>query len=367
MPGKKYEKIGEGAYGCVIQPSLACANRLPAKTYKNKIAKVMLTRHAKKEMNEYALISRADPKKQYYLGKPKTCKIRDNAQTRRVIKTCKRGKKYLKDMRETSLMIMENGGANLSMLSKEMETWKPTAENRAIVKQVLSEFARMLEGVRVFLKHDILHHDVKPQNVVYNIETGRMNFIDFGLMRKRSACIRSSRKSANWSADYAHWSYPLETQFLNRDQYMAFAEKGAKEKSEYVKQVIANIEIDQPDDKFTDVFYVLCSYIIDTNIKDARIEKVERDRVLQDYIRFLLEDMTAENYETVMKRSLDTYDTYGLGMALARLTFSMKRLINGEVYDALSGFAYELVHPNVLRRLMVDEAITKYGAILSKV
>jgi hypothetical protein len=77
--------------------------------------------------------------------------------------------------------------------------------------------------------------------------------------------------------------------------------------------------------------------------------------------------MTAENYETVMKRSLDTYDTYGLGMALARLTFSMKRLINGEVYDALSVFAYELVHPNVLRRLMVDEAITKYGAILSKV
>jgi serine/threonine protein kinase len=367
MPGKKYEKIGEGAYGCVIQPSLACANRQPAKTYKNKIAKVMLTRHAKKEMKEYALISRADPKKQYYLGKPKTCKIRDNAQTRRVIQMCKRGKRYLKDMDETSLMIMEDGGANLSMLAKEMVTWKPTAENRAIVKQVLSEFGRMLEGVRVFLKHDIVHHDVKPQNVVYNVRTGRMNFIDFGLMRKRSACIRSSRNSSNWSADYAHWSYPFETQFLNRDQYMAFAGKGAKEKSDYVKQVIANIENDNPDDKFTDAFYVLCSYVIDTNIKDARIQKMGRDRVLQDYIQFLLEDMTVANYDRIMKRSFDTYDTYGLGMALARLTFSMKRLIDGGVYDALVGFSYELVHPNVLRRLTVDEAIVKYGAIFERV
>jgi serine/threonine protein kinase len=366
MPGKQYEKIGEGAYGCVIQPSLACANRLPAKTYKNKIAKVMLTRHAKKEMKEYALISRADPKKQYYLGKPKTCKIRDNAQTRRAIQMCKRRKNYLKDMSETSLMIMENGGSNLSMLAKEIATWKRTVKNRAIVKQVLSEFGRMLEGVRVFLKHDILHHDLKPQNVVYNIQTGRMNFIDFGLMRKRSDCIRSSRNSMNWSAESAHWSYPMETPFLNHDRYMAFAEKTKEDKVRYIETIVKNIE-NVNDDKLTDTFDALCSYTIDTNLRNVEEKKQIRGRILEDYVLFLLEDMTPENYDRIIKQSFDTYDTYGLGLALSRLTFSMKLFIRGDVYDQLKAFSYDLVHPNVFRRLTVNEAIVRYGAILSKV
>jgi len=318
----------------------------------------MLSRHAKKEMKEYALISRADPKKRYYLGKPITCKIRDNAQTRRVIKTCKRGKKYLKDMDETSLMIMENGGMNLSMLAKEMGKWKSTADNRAIVKQVLSEFARMLEGVRVFLKHDIIHHDLKPQNVVYSMRTERMNFIDFGLMRKRSDCIRSSRNSDNWSASSAHWSYPMETQFLNRDQYMAFAKKLQKEKKEYVGIIAKNIE-DVNDDKLSDTFDAVCSYVVDENQ-----ETKTREQILDDYISFLMENMTPANYDKIMKRSFDTYDTYGLGLALFKITFSIKQMIGWEMYDKLKEFSYDLVHPNVLRRLTVDDAIVRYESIL---
>ena len=362
MPSK-YEKIGEGAYGCVIEPSLHCASRQPASTYKNKVAKVMLSRYAKKEMEEYALITKADPKKQYYLGKPKTCKIKNNAQTRKIIKTCKRGEKYLKDMRKTSLLIMENGGINLSMLAKDISNWKDTTATRAIVKNILFEFMRMFEGVQVFLKHDILHHDLKPQNIVYNKKTGRMNFIDFGLMRKRSISIRDSRNSTNWITEYAHWSYPLETQFLNRDKYMNFANKSVHEKLSYIKHLVANMHADN-DDKFTDAFYVLCSYIVDPDLNNSKKEKDAKDRILKDYGKFLIEDVIPKNYEVIMKRSFDTYDTYGLGMSLSRLNFAIKRFIPKGLYNDLNVFSYDLLHPNVLKRLTVGTAIAKYGEIL---
>jgi len=362
MPGKKYEKIGEGAYGCVIQPSLACANKHSVKTYKNRISKVMLTHHAKKEMKEYALISHADPKKKYYLGKPITCRIKNTNKTRRVIKSCKRGKKYLNHMNETSLLIMENGGMNLSMLANEMITWKPSEEKYTIVKHVLVEFAWMLEGVGVFLKHDIIHHDLKPQNIVYNMNTDRMNFIDFGLMRKRSASIRASRNSTNWITQYAHWSYPLETQFLNRNNYMEFASKSKQEKIQYTKTIIKNIEMDL-NDKFTDAFYVLCLYIIEPNI-DERDKNANLNKVLNDYVNFLLQDMVPNNYETSLKRSFDTYDTYGLGLSLSKLVISIKSLINDELYHQLKEFSYGLLHPNVLQRIGVKDAIKRYGEIL---
>ena len=36
------------------------------------------------------------------------------------------------------------------------------------------------------MNNDIIHHDLKPQNIVFNEENFRLNFIDFGLMQKKS-------------------------------------------------------------------------------------------------------------------------------------------------------------------------------------
>lgn len=358
----KYNRIGEGTYGCVIEPSLLCKTKQPKGTYRNKISKIMLTRHAKKEMDEYVLISRADQKKEYYLGKPTMCKIKNNAQTRKIIKKCKNSEKYLNDLDETSLLIMENGGINLSMLSDKIEKMKNTQQNRELIKRVLFEISRIFEGIQAFLKHDIVHHDLKPQNIVYNSETDRMNFIDFGLMKRLSTSIQKSRKSTNWITQYAHWSYPLETQFLNRDKYMYFVHKSDAEKEEYIKRLMDNIYRDS-NDKFTDAFYALCSYVIDTNITESQANKM-RENILYDYIEFILKDMRADNYEEIMKRSFHTYDTYGFGMGISRLVFSSKQLLNAELYDELSGFSYGLVHPNVLKRLTVEDAIRTYDEIL---
>ena len=65
--------IGEGTYGCVHKPSLKCKSNTV--NYKNKISKVLTTKHANVEMKEYNTISNIDKKKHFYLGKPIKCTL----------------------------------------------------------------------------------------------------------------------------------------------------------------------------------------------------------------------------------------------------------------------------------------------------
>jgi hypothetical protein len=143
---------------------------------------------------------------------------------------------------------------------------------------------------------------------------------------------------------------------------MYFVHQSDAEKDEYVKRLVDNIYRDS-NDKFTDVFYALCSYIIDSNVTESQSIKI-RENILYDYIEFILKDMRTDNYEEIMKRSFHTYDTYGFGMGISRLVFSAKQLLNADLYDELSGFSYRLVHPNVLKRLTVEDAIRIYDEIL---
>jgi hypothetical protein len=121
--------------------------------------------------------------------------------------------------------------------------------------------------------------------------------------------------------------------------------------------------INDSNDKFTDSFYVFCSYVVDTNLTDIQ-SRESRMTILNDYIDFITKDINRHNYYEILKKSFKTYDTYGFGLAVSQLTFSMKHLINHILYDELCEFSYKLIHPNVLKRMTVEEAIQKYDDIL---
>jgi tRNA A-37 threonylcarbamoyl transferase component Bud32 len=45
------------------------------------------------------------------------------------------------------------------------------------------ECHRLLLGIKELLKHNIVHNDLKAQNIVYSESKNRINFIDFSLMK----------------------------------------------------------------------------------------------------------------------------------------------------------------------------------------
>ena len=81
--------IGEGAYGCVLKPSIKCSNLSKSVNYKNKISKIMDKSEALIELNEYERIAKVDKNADFYTGKPEICIPAMSNENIKAIKKCK--------------------------------------------------------------------------------------------------------------------------------------------------------------------------------------------------------------------------------------------------------------------------------------
>ena len=213
--------VGEGTYGCVHNPPLNCKGN-PQRPTGNKVTKLMKKEEAVNELKEYDVLSNVDPHNEYYLGTPESCKVDNNVYNQQSAVKCRRLKaadpKIIRNLSEYTLLIMENGGDNLEIFSEKILKEGNTPNLAEKIERFWLEAHRLLMGVKRFLDHGIIHHDLKPQNIVYNEETGRINFIDFGLIQRKQTVIDEAADS-EYDFDKYHWSYPLEFKFLNLDSY----------------------------------------------------------------------------------------------------------------------------------------------------
>jgi serine/threonine protein kinase len=66
-----------------------------------------------------------------------------------------------------------------------MERKVDGAGNRLVQPERLGQFCKsMVSALQQMSKHGIVHNDIKPQNVIYDPETGGAKLIDFGVAKK---------------------------------------------------------------------------------------------------------------------------------------------------------------------------------------
>ena len=355
--------IGEGSFGCVHKPTLECADK--KLSYKNKISKVMLTKNAISELKEYAVISKVDKHTDFYLGLPETCRVKQSKYTIKSILKCKRltkknanitSKKQLNNM---SLIILPDGGLNLKQYIEKI--YNQTNKEKTI-QSVISfwiECHRLFRGISVFQKHDIMHHDIKPQNIVYDEKKNRVNFIDFGHMRNIKKEIVLSRNSDTRSHPF--WNYPFENQFLDKNNYMQFAKRSKKEKDQFYDNFISDLKYDR-DTQFVNAFFNFIDNI--TEYMDINEKNKITNKYLQTFHKMIMNDITKTNYEKFLEKSLRTFDVFSLGMALQTILCYCNDLLDQTIIHSMEELFFNMMTPNVLQRYTIDEAMTKYETIL---
>jgi serine/threonine protein kinase len=357
-----HKVLGEGAYGCVHKPSLQCSDK--EISYKNKVSKVMLSKHAVAELREYTMISQADKKREYFMGVPVRCSVKNNAETRKALSKCGSFKKELsktkaaRDGKELKLLIMKDGGKNLKQFAKKFSE-KGNAE---ILPAFWLEMHRLFRGLRLFQQNGILHHDIKPHNIVYNEQTNRVNFIDFGHMRQIPATIEKSKKSDNWIYDYPFWNYPLEIEFLNRVNFMAFAKLSTNERKQYIMKMIREYNANE-DTKFDKAFSTFMDYMTKNRSHRKEIFKI----YFNSYQSMLLSQIRVDKYDSFLHKSIETIDTYGLGMTLQYVISYMKQLMIPDMVVRLESLFFLMTTPDVSQRYTIDQAIAEYEDILRSV
>lgn len=359
--------IGEGAYGCVHKPSLLCSNKRIS--YKNKISKIMLSKEAMKELKEYALISRVDKNNEYYLGMPTTCRVKSTPHAIKAVEKCKNiKKKYLrrttvkKGLSKMSLLIMNDGGRDLKSMGSYFDRLSDNSDTIKKVKIFWTEMHRLFRALVSFQKYGIVHHDIKPHNLVYNTQTNRVNYIDFGHMRNIKTEMAKCEQSDNWIYDYPFWNYPFEIQFLNKGEYMHFVSKSKNERERFIIDFIEDLRVDR-DTKFTNAFRIFMDYF--TRGKSGAEEKILINKYIMDFKRMVIEQLNVDNYEEFAKLSIESIDVYGLGLSLQYMLAYTKKFMEKELVYSLEECFYRMTTANLKERYTCSEAMNTFEICLS--
>jgi serine/threonine protein kinase len=376
---KQRNVIGEGSYGCVHKPSLRCLRDLknPKKDFKidynNYVSKIMKTSDAEAELKEFVVIGSYDPANEYHLGTPILCqpelndKIIDND-----ISKCK----YVKDSEVRSqpndykILLMKFGGPDLKNLcNSELKKFLAT-KTKLKTDRFWLEVYHLLEGLRFFRDNGIVHNDIKPQNILFNMKTGKLVFIDFGLMRSKEDIIKSSKKSDNFLGIY-HWSYPLECGLMNKDKFDAYNDLSVARQDTYknklsemivtnnVKRNTFGMLIKNPD-----AFNILFTYI---NPDGNSPSDANKYGYMEHFFDGMNNLMANNSYDSVLNRIVSSIDVYGLGFTMKYILNCFYRLnaVNIEMFTRLSIFFYKMYDFNPeTREINIDALINEYETIL---
>ena len=333
--------VNEGTYGCVHRPSLQCDKDYPVINYSDKVSKILSSKHAKQELNEYAIIKNLDKKKEFHLGEPINCKYANTDVNLEAIKKCDLYK-YLKK-RKYELIVMEDGGDNLKDFTTIVNSDKFNKEEKTVImKKFWREALRLLYGVKQFIKYDMVHYDIKPHNIVYDMKKNRCNFIDFGLM-KNISFMKKYNDSHYW------WNYPIESDFVKKHVFEFH-------KKEYIKKKdprVFFVENKKNKDQLA-TFFVY-----------SGLDKENRNQeYLMNWYNFIKDHINEYSHEKFVNKHFNTRDSYALGMSLLYVLNETVQYIEPNKYISFKNLFESMFDSNLIDRIEIDEAIERYEDII---
>jgi len=342
------KKIGEGSYGCVHNPPLKCRDK-PYNPDPTKVSKILTKKNANNELKEFKLIKKADKKEDFHLGKPDSCFPDTNKENQTAIDKCKRFSSIL-IRADYKLLLLKNGGDNLSQIEDKFKKLKFTNANRIKLENFWLDMSRLIYGSKVLMDNGIVHHDLKQQNIVYNEKTGRVNFIDFGLMMTTKEMLKKAEGSRYPFGE--HWSFPPDILFYNYVDYKKLTSRKGGEKSNIIREAWK---------KYLIGYSVLRDDLSDVNEEqsDSTIRMVTA--FVKTYKNLTNSD---EDYKKFIDKSFETFDNYSIGFSLFSLLKATQKLIDDKLFNDLRLLFLSMMTFDVFERPSPSEVVDKYEFIL---
>jgi len=361
--------IGEGSYGCVHKPSIHCKSDVYKNfNYDEYVSKIMKTKHAKDELNEFLVIGSYDKTNEYHLGEPVMCSPKLNDKVIHDIKKCHHisGQDVADNPEDYKVLLLKFGGPDLKhFCNDEIIEYLKTDKQEKTDKFWL-EVHHLLKGLKFFNDNGIVHNDIKPHNILFDIKTGKLKYIDFGLMRKKSDIKKSSENNVNYLGSF-HWSYPFDCGFMNREIYNRFSKSPEDTQVDYIVELTKMIVFGDKTNKFglpiknPNAYNILFEYI-KPNI--TRAEKLSFFDEFMNGFGFLVQ---AYSYSEVLNRIIDSIDVFSLGFTLQFMVncFNKQKAINVDTFTRLSTFFNKMCDFNsATREINIAKLIDEYENIL---
>ena len=361
--------VGEGAYGCVHKPSIHCKKGInPKFDYDEYVSKIMRTNHAKTELKEFVVIGRYDKTNEYHLGTPILCSPKLDTHVYRDIAKCKyiSDAEIKKNPNDYKLLLLKYGGPDLKhFCSDEIKKYLKT-EKRIKTDKFWLEVHHLLKGLQFFKNNGLVNNDIKPHNILFDTKTGKLKYIDFGLMRDKNKVIKLSKDNDNFLSIF-HWSYPFDCGFMNKAKYNRYLDASKAERDKY-KSEISELIMTKSDKntlklpiRNPNAFNVLFSYI------NPDATPTTKYAYIADFFDSFSNLVDTEKYIVVLNRIVDSIDVFGLGFTLQFMLncFNKQKAINIATFTRLSNFFHKMYDFNIItREINISTLIDEYETIL---
>jgi len=235
--------LGQGSYGCVIKPSLKCDSKDKSIIYDNKVSKIMMRREAVKEQSEMEAFKNLKEMHKYTVGYPELCKPKNNPKFRKLAREC-----YAEGVRENirfnkgeniHMLLLDDAGVDYKNVRNKLFNTLTLEDKKIFFCSILN----LIEGLNYFKENGLIHHDIKLDNLVYNVKTGESKYIDFGLVQRKKDFIKQANVSKNDMAT-SWFNYPQESSCVNKKEFKN------KEKCEEYQEMKYDVFLQRAADGF---------------------------------------------------------------------------------------------------------------------
>ena len=168
------ELISQGSYGCVYKPGLKCNSN--DKINKKEITKLQLiNKFSLKEMKiSDKIINEIKGYKKYYAPIKRSCEV-DIKEVGDKIKECK----VVDNEEETFILNKMDYAGDKTLINMLFETKKKS--NSLFLRHYFLTMIKLFDGIERLNKINIIHLDIKGNNVIYSEAHSNPIIIDFGL------------------------------------------------------------------------------------------------------------------------------------------------------------------------------------------
>jgi serine/threonine protein kinase len=228
---------------------------------------------------------------------------------------------YKDNLEGLSILLLEDGGVDLHQFVRNVFSTLSITDKEVFLVSITD----LIEGVEFFVKHNILHHDIKLANIVYNIQTGKSKIIDFGLMEKINDFIRQAERSDNEMA--ISWgNFPTELSCANKDDYESDPKCKTYRKipyNEFIRKVATSFDGYSLSMALVELFmhmFKTSTYnqpflkeavrlFLAYTKKDLQIRKTDYGELLKDYRKLLVNHKIVARTPSPTKENVELADT----------------------------------------------------------
>jgi len=288
----KIKLLTRGTYGCIFKPALTCKGGIDEENFITKVQKQTTISYRELAISEK--IKKIKDYNQYFAPILKTCTVSVANISGDEIKKCD----FIKNNKQIISNKLRYVGKNtLEEHFIQLLRTKPIV----YIETIYDSFFYLLKSIRVLFTNNIVHFDIKENNIMYDERQNIPIIIDFGISFETSMIkSKSSEVFYTEGFDYPPWCFEIAMCC-----YIIDSNKKLEDK----------INIEQLKDKV--LFFTKSNRIFEIMTEEERIDYITK---LNQYIENHGK-LTYKEFIHELCKSIDSWDIYALAVTYIKILY----------------------------------------------